>query len=48
MLSLQNGDTALILASDSGHINVVQLLLAAGANTDAANNVSYIDFHVFN
>ena len=42
LLSLQGGNTALILASDEGHTNVVQVLLAAGANTDAVNNVSYI------
>ena len=42
MLSLQNGYTALILASDKGHTNVVQVLLAAGANTDAIDSVSYI------
>ena len=42
LLSLQNGYTALMLASDNGHTNVVQVLLAAGANTDAVINVSYI------
>ena len=39
---LQDGYTALIWASARGHTNVVQALLAAGANTDAVNYVSYI------
>ena len=42
MSSLQGSRTALILASGRGHTNVVQILLAAGAYTDAVSNVSYI------
>ena len=42
MSFLQGGWTALIQASDKGHKNVVQLLLAAGANIDAVSDVSYI------
>ena len=41
MLSLQNGNTALICASDNGHTDVVQLLLEAEANTDITDTVSY-------
>ena len=37
---LQNGDTALILASAYGHLEVVNVLLAAGADKEANDNVS--------
>ena len=40
-LSLQYGQTVLIQASIYGCTNVIQLLLAAGANIDAVNDVSY-------
>ena len=33
------GNTALIFASDKGHIEVVHLILSVGVNVDAANNV---------
>ena len=39
-LCLQVGRTALILALIKGHTNVVQLLLAAGANIHIADTVS--------
>ena len=35
----QNGDTALILASSNGHLEIVQTLLAAGAYTEATDDV---------
>ena len=34
-------NTALILASDNGHLEVVQALVAAGADKDAVNNYGY-------
>ena len=37
----QDGITALISASDSGHALVVMLLLEAKADVDLANNVRY-------
>ena len=40
LLSLQDGNTALILASENGHTYVVQVLLAAEANTDTTDKVS--------
>ena len=39
VLLLQNGGTALVWASYDGHVEVVQKLLDAGANTDAADEV---------
>ena len=36
----QAGDTALILASFLGHLEVVKALLAAGANMEVKNQVS--------
>ena len=38
MLADQDGDTALMLASEEGHVEVVGLLLEAGADKDSANN----------
>ena len=35
----QNGTTALIKGADKGHVAVVEILLAAGANKDLQNNV---------
>ena len=35
----QNGSTTLILAADNGHTGFVRLLLDAGADKDAKNNV---------
>ena len=37
----QNGQTALMLAGDSGHTDVVQLLLSSGAKVDLQNKVRY-------
>ena len=39
---LQTGATALIIASENGHVEVVQLLIGRGANIDISNNVRYI------
>ena len=38
----QDGQTALMLASDSGHIVVVQLLLSSGAQVDLQDEVRHI------
>ena len=40
LLCTQDGQTALILASEKGHLEVVTLLLANGADTEAKTNVS--------
>ena len=40
-LSPQDGWTALMLASDSGRTDVVQLLLSSGAKLDLQNKVRY-------
>ena len=37
---MQGGWTALILAASKGHVNVVQCLVEAGANLEAADEVS--------
>ena len=37
----QNGQTALMLASDGGHIDVVQLLLSSGAQVDLQDEVRH-------
>ena len=41
ILSPQNGQTALMLAGDSGHADVVQLLLSSGAKIDMQNKVRH-------
>ena len=38
----QDGWTALMLASDSGHTDVVQLLLSSGAQVDLQDGVRHI------
>ena len=38
--ALQNGYTSLIWASQDGHLEVVKALVAAGADINAAENVS--------
>ena len=40
-LSPQDCQTALMLASDSGHTEVVQLLLSSGAKVDVQNKVRH-------
>ncbi len=37
---MQGGYTAIMLAAMRGHVNVVQRLVEAGANLEAAENVS--------
>jgi ankyrin repeat protein len=37
---MQGGDTALMRATSNGHLNVMQCLVEAGANLEAADNVS--------
>ncbi len=37
---MQDGYTALMHAAENGHVNVVQWLVEAGANLEAADNVS--------
>ena len=38
--SSQDGWTALMIAAREGHVNVVRVLLDAGADANAKNNVS--------
>ena len=38
----QDGWSALMLASDSGHTDVVQLLLCSGAKVDLQNKVRHV------
>ena len=40
LLPLQNGNTALILAADKKHLDVVEALLKAGANVDLQDKVN--------
>ena len=41
MLILQSGETPLLIASCRGHDKVVEVLIAAGADVNLANEVSY-------
>ena len=41
VLSPQDGQTALMLASDGGHNDVVQLLLSSGAQVDLQDEVRH-------
>ena len=41
ILSPQNGQSALMLASNSGHTDMVQLLLSSGAKIDMQNKVRH-------
>ena len=46
-MSPQDGQTALMLASDGGHIVVVQLLLSSGAQVDLQDEVRHsINLHL--
>jgi ankyrin repeat protein len=40
--SYQFGETALMKASEDGHLDVVQVLLAEGADINATNKASYM------
>jgi len=37
---MQNGTTPLFMAAQNGHLNVVEILIAAGAKVDLAKDVS--------
>ncbi len=37
---MQSGSTALMLAASNGHVNVMQCLVEAGVNLEAAEKVS--------
>ena len=39
-ISLQDGDTALILAANEGHTDIVKILMEQGADVHIMNNVS--------
>ena len=39
-ISLQDGDTALILAASEGHTDIVKILVEHGADMDIRNKVS--------
>ena len=41
VLSPQNGQSALMLAGNSGHTDVLQLLLSSGAKIDIQNKVRH-------
>ena len=41
MLILQSGETALLIASFLGHDKVVEVVIAAGADVNLADKVSY-------
>ena len=43
ILSPQNGQSALMLAGNSGHTDVVQLLLSSGAKVDVQNKVRHVN-----
>jgi len=45
IIDMQYGRTALILASSEGHLSVCQLLLTSGADIDAKDSVSILDYH---
>ena len=47
MLSPQNGQSALMLAGNSSHTDVVQLLLSSGAKIDMQNKVRHDINQVF-
>ena len=41
MLILQLGETPLLIASRAGHDKIVEILIAAGADVNLADEVSY-------
>ena len=45
LLSLQDGGTALMKASEAGHIECVQVLLDKGADINMQNKVSRVIIH---
>ena len=44
-LSLQDGETALMRASEAGHMECVQVLLDKGAKVNMQSNVSGVIIH---
>ena len=38
---IQHGMTALMIAAENGHSDIVKALIRAGANTDVKNDVCY-------
>ena len=45
IIDMQRGWTALIYASNEGHLSICQLLLTRGADIEAKENVSIFDDH---
>jgi ankyrin repeat protein len=45
LLDSQGGYTALIMASECGHLNVVKLLISKGADVNAINEVESFFSH---
>ena len=44
-LSLQDGETALMMASEAGHMECIQVLLDKGAKVNMQNEVSGVIIH---
>ena len=45
-ICVQAGNTALILASYYGHINIIKYLIENGADVNIKNNVSYLQLDI--